>query len=194
MSRWSWARTIGCGVLLGCSKSKPEATAAPESARDSAAAAPAPEEAGDADGLATPVAPVDETPALTGVQTKAVEAASLAELSTELGGYEQRLRARGVKLRGYAKGAKREEHERRKPVKQGSVPTGSSTTSKPATAPNEPRDRCSDICELATAVCGLRDRICDLASAHEDEDEYADACARAERDCWRASEACDACS
>jgi hypothetical protein len=54
--------------------------------------------------------------------------------------------------------------------------------------------RCTRTCELATAICGLRGQICELADEHEDEPRYAEVCSLASEDCDRATEACDACS
>lgn len=56
------------------------------------------------------------------------------------------------------------------------------------------RDRCTNICELATTVCDLEAKICSLANAHAEDDRYANACTRAQGDCATAEEACDACS
>ncbi len=52
---------------------------------------------------------------------------------------------------------------------------------------------CSTVCELAEAICELELRICGLASAHPEDDRYANACTRAGGDCKAASEACNAC-
>jgi hypothetical protein len=55
-------------------------------------------------------------------------------------------------------------------------------------------DRCGRICALADATCDLRDRVCGLAAAHEDDMRYQTACARAEDQCTAASEACESCA
>jgi hypothetical protein len=52
---------------------------------------------------------------------------------------------------------------------------------------------CGRICELTESICELEGRICSLASEHEGETRYADACERAGRDCARGREACNAC-
>ncbi len=181
------AFAIVCCLGLGCSlKAKPDAASAPETATAAPGEAAAPEPAVDA-GADAAQAPAQDFDAGDRLASKQSAPPSLAELSTELDGYESRLREQGVRLRGYPPGTKRELHKPRPPkVKKG--------TSTPATTPKKPRDRCEDVCELATAVCGLRDKICGLASVHESETEYEEACERAERDCGRASEACDDCS
>jgi hypothetical protein len=55
-------------------------------------------------------------------------------------------------------------------------------------------DRCGRICALAQATCDLRDRVCGLAAAHEDDMRYQSACARAEDQCTAASEVCESCA
>jgi hypothetical protein len=52
---------------------------------------------------------------------------------------------------------------------------------------------CEKVCELQGAICGLQERICDLASAHPEDDRYARACQRASGDCRVARQACSAC-
>ena len=170
-------------LSIGCaSKNKPDSAAASDVAAKEtpAEASPAP-----ADGAgAGPVAPiVDDDEEADAPMREGVADESLDELRSQLDGYEADLRERGVKLRGYPPGSKRDRHGKRT----------KKTTSTPATATPE-RNKCESLCDLATAVCGLKDRICGLASVHQNEQEYEVACERAERDCGRASEACDDCS
>jgi hypothetical protein len=93
-------------------------------------------------------------------------AASLDDLERELGELEDELARRG--------GAKTE-------------------TAGDAAATDLEEDRCERTCDLASAICGIKDRICGMVADHEDEPRYADACTRATDDCDRASEACDGC-
>lgn len=72
------------------------------------------------------------------------------------------------------------------------------TSSAPTIAPEPPmrdgpQDRCTTVCELSAAICGLQDRICDLAPRHPNEPRYQAACQRAARDCETSQEACHAC-
>lgn len=62
-------------------------------------------------------------------------------------------------------------------------------------APPPPRDpeSCTQVCELAEAICDLEIRICALARAHPEDDRYRNACERAAGDCKAGSEACNAC-
>jgi hypothetical protein len=192
VSRGRTAIAIGWCLLLGCAKASPESTASP--ARADSAGAPAP--AGGAP-VVSPVPADAQAPASTQGVSKNEEA-SLDQLRGELDGYELRLRERGVRLRAYKEGPGRDKHAPRKPPPRQTKPTTkkAETTEhgNAAATPLPQRNACEDVCELATAVCGLRDRICGLARVHEDETEYVDACERSERDCGRASEACDACS
>jgi len=54
-------------------------------------------------------------------------------------------------------------------------------------------DRCTRVCGLADAICDLEANICRLASEHEDDERYTNACARAQTDCERAESACEEC-
>lgn len=103
--------------------------------------------------------------------------ASIEELEAALDGYEAELRDHGVRLRGYKKSDTTALRRR-------------DVTSKSAVAPGP---KCQRVCEIAEAVCGLRTRICSMAQTHADEPKYGVACRRAERDCERASAACDEC-
>ncbi len=58
---------------------------------------------------------------------------------------------------------------------------------------DEAPDACAPICGPADAICDLSARICGLADEHEEEERYANACERAEKDCARAAEACEEC-
>jgi hypothetical protein len=115
--------------------------------------------------------------------------ASLEELTASLDALEVELRGEGVRLQTYRKaGAKTDHPSRTKPTTKSTTPPGAGGVAV------KDEDPCSRICAIATSVCGLRERICVLADAHADESRYAAACKRAERDCARATEACDDCS
>lgn len=101
----------------------------------------------------------------------------LAALEAELGSLEAELRDHGVRLRGYKKNDTSALRRRDDTAK-----SASSTVS-----------RCQRVCDLAAAVCGIRTRICAMAQTHRDEPKYGAACRRAERDCTRATDACDDC-
>lgn len=169
-------------LSIGCaSKNKPDSAAASDVATKQAPAEASPAPADGAGGMVAPIVEDDEE--MDAPMREGAAEASLDDLRKELDGYEADLRERGVKLRGYPPGSKRDQHGKRT----------KKTTSTPATATPE-RNKCESLCDLATAVCGLKDRICGLASVHSNEHEYEVACERAERDCGRASEACDDCS
>ena len=59
--------------------------------------------------------------------------------------------------------------------------------------PATDQDRCTRICNLADAICDLEANICRLASEHEDDERYTNACARAQTDCERAQTGCEEC-
>ena len=53
--------------------------------------------------------------------------------------------------------------------------------------------RCGRICDLSETTCELAVHICGLAQQHPDEHRYVDACARAQRQCTAADDACQHC-
>lgn len=123
------------------------------------------------------VAPVEAAPTKHGEAAGIDAGGDLASLEAELDALEADLRAEGVRLRGYKRGdtsALRRRDDAGKGV-------------------TRPAPRCERRCELADAVCGLQARICTMAKAHASEPKYGAACRRAERDCERATVACDEC-
>ena len=66
----------------------------------------------------------------------------------------------------------------------------------PAAPEREPDDagRCERVCEIAAAICTLKEQICGLLPRHPGEARYQDACDRSLADCDLANEACHACT
>lgn len=74
-------------------------------------------------------------------------------------------------------------------------------TTAPSPGPTEPQqkpdasgDRCTQVCEITTAICALEDQICGLLPRHPGEPRYQAACDRSSADCQLATEACHACT
>jgi len=97
---------------------------------------------------------------------------------SELEAREDELMEAGVDLPGDV------QQERALSGKSSAVPAGA----------GEGVGRCQRIRDLATNICTLRDQICELADAHDDDRRYESACERASLDCDRATEASDGCS
>ncbi|MGB1013852.1 MAG: hypothetical protein ACPG4T_06950 [Nannocystaceae bacterium] len=55
------------------------------------------------------------------------------------------------------------------------------------------RRQCQNVCDIAQTMCGLQNRICQLASQHPDKPRYRQVCSQAQGDCSNAQEACHAC-
>lgn len=72
--------------------------------------------------------------------------------------------------------------------------TGREAEAQRVPAVAEEASQCQRVCELADAICELEASICSLADDHAQQTRYVDACARAQGDCAKAQEACDACS
>jgi hypothetical protein len=177
-------------VLLSCALACAKRAGPTETQAPGADAAPgaAPAPAGAA-GTSVPAAGVADDQDKRATEVPVETPASLEELTASLDALEGELRGEGVRLQTYRKPGAKKDHAPR------ATPTTKSTT--PPTAGGvavKDEDPCSRICSIATAVCGLRERICLLADEHADEPRYAAACKRAERDCTRATEACDDCS
>lgn len=58
---------------------------------------------------------------------------------------------------------------------------------------NDESSRCDRVCDLSQTTCELAEHICGLAHQHPDENRYVEACARAERQCEAADQACQRC-
>lgn len=168
---------ISCA--LACAKREGPAAVSKAPEAETATAAPA-------DFAGTPSAPTGgaaDDADKRGTVLPAEAPASLEELTASLDQLEVELRGEGVRLKTYRKAGAKKDH-----------PPRDTPSTKSAQAPAKDEDPCLRICAIATAVCSLRERICLLADDHPDEPRYGAACKRAERDCTRATEACDDCS
>lgn len=54
--------------------------------------------------------------------------------------------------------------------------------------------RCEELCELATAICSVQEKVCELADAHPNDDAYQGLCREARNECREAQESCVACA
>lgn len=54
--------------------------------------------------------------------------------------------------------------------------------------------RCERVAALAGRICQLRDRMCALATEHDQQPRYAEACGRAEQTCAQAQQATEDCA
>lgn len=52
---------------------------------------------------------------------------------------------------------------------------------------------CEDLCSLATSICAVQEKLCELADAHAGDDEYQGLCREAHQECREAQESCIAC-
>jgi hypothetical protein len=185
-------------TLAACAKGAPASSAAPD-ARSEAAA---------------PGSPVSEAAADAGANAAA--GGELERWIAELETYERALadaELRSPAIRGGAVrppagdagdglAGPRDTAERTKDAKAGaaldeSSAGGPSPTAGAAATPTaaiDAGDRCARACDLATATCGLRARICELASTHAGDPRYVASCERATRACDRAQEVCGGCN
>lgn len=53
--------------------------------------------------------------------------------------------------------------------------------------------RCEQLCDLATSICAVQEKLCDLADDHPDDDAYQGLCREARNECREAQESCIAC-
>lgn len=53
--------------------------------------------------------------------------------------------------------------------------------------------RCEQLCDLATSICAVQEKLCDLADLHPDDDAYQGLCREARNECREAQESCVAC-
>jgi hypothetical protein len=80
---------------------------------------------------------------------------------------------------------------------EATAPTTSPSPAAPNEVPSKPDaggDRCTQVCEITTAICALEDQICGLLPRHPGEARYQAACDRSSADCQLATEACHACT
>lgn len=150
------------------------ARASAEKAKDSRFAEPPPARAGDAPAGASPKSAAPPAPTKQerkkATETKAAKPTTPradSELDANLGG--------AARTPAPAQTAPRDE-------------------ARSAADDRDPGDRCTDLCELASATCDLEAKICDLATRHQSEPRYAEVCQRAGDDCRAAADACTLCS
>jgi len=74
------------------------------------------------------------------------------------------------------------------------APPSTAPTEAPESKPDASGDRCTQVCEITTAICALEDQICGLLPRHPGEARYQAACDRSSADCQLATEACHACT
>jgi len=96
------------------------------------------------------------------------------QYARDLDAFESQLRAEGLELAG-----------------ERAIAEPTPETATEATASG--KTRCTRICDLATAICELEDRVCGLAQVHAGQIRYAEVCARARADCELATDACQEC-
>lgn len=61
-----------------------------------------------------------------------------------------------------------------------------------AAASSDPK-QCEDLCSLATSICGVSEKLCNIADDHAGNDHYQDLCREAKRECREAQADCVAC-
>jgi hypothetical protein len=52
---------------------------------------------------------------------------------------------------------------------------------------------CEDLCSLASSICTVKEKLCDVADRHPGEEEYQGLCRKAELECSEAEDSCVAC-
>ncbi len=52
---------------------------------------------------------------------------------------------------------------------------------------------CEDLCSLASSICSVKEKLCDIADQHPGEEEYQGLCRKAELECGEAEDSCVAC-
>ena len=59
-------------------------------------------------------------------------------------------------------------------------------------ASSEP-DTCEDLCSLATSICGIKEKLCNLADRHPNDPSYTNLCREAKQECGDSQDACIQC-
>lgn len=59
-------------------------------------------------------------------------------------------------------------------------------------ASSDPK-QCEDLCSLATSICGVSEKLCNIADDHAGNEHYQDLCREAKRECHEAQADCVAC-
>lgn len=52
---------------------------------------------------------------------------------------------------------------------------------------------CEDLCSLASSICTVKEKLCDVADQHPGEEEYQGLCRKAELECGESEDSCVAC-
>lgn len=52
---------------------------------------------------------------------------------------------------------------------------------------------CEELCSLATTICSVQEKLCELADEHAGDDEYQGLCREARQECREAQDSCVAC-
>lgn len=52
---------------------------------------------------------------------------------------------------------------------------------------------CEDLCSLASSICTVKEKLCDVANEHPGEEEYQSLCRKAELECSESEDSCVAC-
>lgn len=52
---------------------------------------------------------------------------------------------------------------------------------------------CEDLCSLATSICGVKEKLCNLADDHPGDDGYQNLCREARQECGEAQGSCVSC-
>jgi len=52
---------------------------------------------------------------------------------------------------------------------------------------------CEDLCSLASSICTVKEKLCEVADRHPGEEEYQSLCRKAELECSEAEDSCVAC-
>ena len=60
-------------------------------------------------------------------------------------------------------------------------------------AATEDPSKCEDLCSLATSICGIKEKLCNIADEHVGREEYQRLCREAKQDCGAARESCIDC-
>jgi hypothetical protein len=53
--------------------------------------------------------------------------------------------------------------------------------------------KCEQLCDLATSICSVQEKLCELADDHPDDDAYQALCREARAECREAQESCVGC-
>jgi len=53
--------------------------------------------------------------------------------------------------------------------------------------------KCEQLCDLATSICSVQEKLCELADDHPDDDAYQALCREARAECREAQESCVRC-